>query len=104
MKAFIVDRYKKKSALRFGDMPEPALGQDDVLVEIHAAGLNVLDFEIRDGEFKLILLIARRSSWDTTWPGSWFGPDRKSGNSNRVTRSMLGRAMAGSGHSRNSLP
>lgn len=55
MKAFIVDRYKKKSALRFGDMPEPALGQDDVLVEIHAAGLNVLDSKIRDGEFKLIL-------------------------------------------------
>ena len=55
MKAFIVDRYKKKSALRFGDMPEPALGHDDVLVEILAAGLNVLDSKIRDGEFKLIL-------------------------------------------------
>ena len=55
MKAFIVDRYKKKGALRFGDMPEPTLGQDDVLVEIHAAGLNVLDSKIRDGEFKLIL-------------------------------------------------
>lgn len=55
MKAFVVDRYKKKSALRFGDMPEPAPGQDDVLVEIHAAGLNVLDSKIRDGEFKLIL-------------------------------------------------
>ena len=55
MKAFIVDRYKKKSALRFGDMPEPAPRQDDVLVEIHAAGLNVLDSKIRDGEFKLIL-------------------------------------------------
>lgn len=55
MKAFILDKYKKKGALRFGDMPEPALGQDDVLVEIHAAGLNPLDSKIRDGEFKLIL-------------------------------------------------
>src|SRR5947208_14242399 len=55
MKAFIVDRYKKKSALHFRDMPEPALGKDDVLVEIHAAALNVLDSKIRDGEFKLIL-------------------------------------------------
>ena len=55
MKAFIVDRYKKKGALRFGDMPEPALRDDDVLVEIHAAGLNLLDSKIRDGEFKLIL-------------------------------------------------
>jgi NADPH:quinone reductase-like Zn-dependent oxidoreductase len=55
MKAFILDRYRKKSALRFGDMPEPALRDDDVLVEIHAAGLNPLDSKIRDGEFKLIL-------------------------------------------------
>ncbi|MDX3927142.1 MAG: NADP-dependent oxidoreductase [Shinella sp.] len=55
MKAFILDKYKKKGALRFGDMPEPVLGQDDVLVEIHAAGLNLLDSKIRDGEFKLIL-------------------------------------------------
>jgi NADPH:quinone reductase-like Zn-dependent oxidoreductase len=55
VKAFILDRYKKKGVLRFGDMPEPALQDDDVLVEIHAAGLNLLDSKIRDGEFKLIL-------------------------------------------------
>ena len=55
MKAFIVDRYKKKGALRFGDMPEPVLRDDDVLIEIHSAGLNLLDSKVRDGEFKLIL-------------------------------------------------
>jgi NADPH:quinone reductase-like Zn-dependent oxidoreductase len=55
MKAFIVDRYGKKRAVRFGDMPEPQLRDNDVLVEIHAAGVNLLDSKIRDGEFKLIL-------------------------------------------------
>ncbi|WID97304.1 NADP-dependent oxidoreductase [Bosea vestrisii] len=55
MKAFIVDRYKKNGALRLGEMPEPVLRDDDVLVEIHAAGLNLLDSKLRDGEFKLIL-------------------------------------------------
>jgi len=55
MRAFIVDRYKKKAALRLGEMPEPAMQDDDVLVEIHASGLNPLDSKIRDGEFKLIL-------------------------------------------------
>lgn len=55
MKAFIVDRYKKKGALRLGEMPDPVLQDDDVLVEVHAAGLNLLDSKIRDGEFKLIL-------------------------------------------------
>ncbi|MGL4286826.1 MAG: NADP-dependent oxidoreductase [Phreatobacter sp.] len=55
MKAFLVDRYKKKAALRLGDIPEPVLRDDDVLVEVHAAGLNLLDSKIRDGEFKIIL-------------------------------------------------
>lgn len=55
MKAFILDRYKKRGALRFGDRPEPAVGDEDVLVEIHAAGLNPLDSKIRDGAFKPIL-------------------------------------------------
>ena len=55
MKAFILDRYGKTVALRMGDMPEPLLGEDDVLVDIHAASVNVLDSKIRDGEFKLIL-------------------------------------------------
>ncbi|SFS14125.1 NADPH:quinone reductase [Dyella sp. OK004] len=55
MKAFIVDRYKSKSALRLGDMPEPEVRDHDVLVAIHAASLNQLDAKIRDGEFKLIL-------------------------------------------------
>lgn len=40
MKAFILDRYGKKGTLRFGGMPEPALGDDDVLVEIHRAALE----------------------------------------------------------------
>jgi len=55
MKAFTVDRYAKKSVLRKAEMPEPVVGADDVLVEIHAAGVNLLDAKIRDGEFKLIL-------------------------------------------------
>jgi NADPH:quinone reductase-like Zn-dependent oxidoreductase len=55
MKAFIVDQYKKKGALRLGDMPKPTLAPDDVLVEVSAAGLNLLDSKIRDGEFKPIL-------------------------------------------------
>src|SRR6059036_263605 len=55
MKAFVVDRYKGKSAVRLGEMPEPEVRDDDVLVQVHAAGLNQLDSKIRDGEFKLLL-------------------------------------------------
>ena len=55
MKAFILDKYKKSGALRFGDRPEPELADEDVLVDIHAAGLNPLDSKIRDGAFKPLL-------------------------------------------------
>jgi NADPH:quinone reductase-like Zn-dependent oxidoreductase len=55
MKAYILDRYAKKAALRLGERPEPALRENDILIEVHAAGLNLLDSKIRDGEFKAIL-------------------------------------------------
>src|SRR5438067_12134462 len=55
MKAFVVDRYKSKSAVRLGEMPEPEVRDDDVLVQVHAASLNELDSKIRDGEFKFIV-------------------------------------------------
>lgn len=55
MKAFVVDNYKKKGALRLVNLPEPELRDDDVLVRVHATAVNVLDSKVRDGEFKLIL-------------------------------------------------
>jgi NADPH:quinone reductase-like Zn-dependent oxidoreductase len=55
VKAFILDRYGSADRVRAGEMPEPELREDDVLVRIHAAGVNLLDSKIRDGEFKRIL-------------------------------------------------
>lgn len=55
MKAFIIDRYGKKEAGRIAEVPEPELRDDDVLIQIHAAAVNLLDVKIRNGEFKLIL-------------------------------------------------
>ncbi|WP_024574656.1 MULTISPECIES: NADP-dependent oxidoreductase [unclassified Afipia] len=55
MKAFVVEKYKKKGPLRLTDRPEPDVRENDVLVEVHATAVNLLDSKIRDGEFKLIL-------------------------------------------------
>ena len=55
MKAFIIDRYSKKEPMRLGEMPRPEFRDADVLIEVHAAGLNLLDSKIKSGEFKLIL-------------------------------------------------
>ena len=41
--------------MRFGEMPDPEVRDDDVLVQIHAASVNPLDSKIRDGEFKRFL-------------------------------------------------
>ncbi len=55
MKAFILDRYGSADGVQAVDMPDPELREDDVLVQVHAAGVNLLDSKIRNGEFKRIL-------------------------------------------------
>ncbi|WP_051389138.1 NADP-dependent oxidoreductase [Arthrobacter sp. 35W] len=53
MRAFVVSKYK--DPLHEADVPEPTVGDQDVLVMVTAAGLNQLDEKIRAGEFKQIL-------------------------------------------------
>lgn len=55
MKAFLIDRYGKQETGRIGNMPEPDLRDDDVLIQVRAASINPLDSKIKSGEFKLIL-------------------------------------------------
>ncbi len=53
MRAFVVTKYKEP--LQEADVPEPVVGEHDVLVRVDAAGLNPLDEGIRAGGFKQIL-------------------------------------------------
>ena len=55
MKAFILDGYGSADRVQAGDAADPEPRENDVLVRIHAAGVNLLDSKIRTGEFKLIL-------------------------------------------------
>ena len=55
MRAFIIKKYSKKGKLQLADMSLPEVKDNDVLVEVHAAGANLLDSKIKTGEFKLIL-------------------------------------------------
>jgi NADPH:quinone reductase-like Zn-dependent oxidoreductase len=55
MKAFIVDRYGSSDNVRAAEMPDPEVRENDVLVQVRAAGVNLLDSKIRNGEFKQIL-------------------------------------------------
>jgi 2-desacetyl-2-hydroxyethyl bacteriochlorophyllide A dehydrogenase len=55
MKAFVISRYGKANSVEAVQLPEPELGDGDVLVQIHAASVNPLDLKIRNGELKPLL-------------------------------------------------
>ena len=49
MKAVLID--KQTNALLWADVPDPVLGEDDCLIEIHAAALNRADLMQRAGDY-----------------------------------------------------
>lgn len=53
MRAFVISKYQEP--LHEADVPEPVVGEHDVLVQVQAAGLNVVDEKIRSGAFKSFL-------------------------------------------------
>ena len=55
MKALILKRYGGADHIAFADIPRPALKPDEMLVQVHAAGLNPIDYMIPKGTFKPIL-------------------------------------------------
>ena len=54
MKAFVVEQYRN-DGLRAAEVPEPEVGDADVLVKLSAASINPLDKMVRNGEFKRLL-------------------------------------------------
>ncbi|MET3729357.1 alcohol dehydrogenase [Fictibacillus halophilus] len=55
MKAMIIDRYGEDVALQETKIDIPEIGEQDLLIRIHAASINPIDFKIRDGKVKMLL-------------------------------------------------
>jgi NADPH:quinone reductase-like Zn-dependent oxidoreductase len=55
MKAWYIESYGGPEKLRCGELPEPNVMPDDVLVEVRAAGVNPIDWKIRSGMTRMIL-------------------------------------------------
>lgn len=55
MKALTFKRYGKSPDIGFADVPRPTLKPDELLVEVHAVGLNPIDNMIPTGMFKPVL-------------------------------------------------
>lgn len=51
MKAVFIDRFGGPEVLQYGDMPDPAPGPDEVVVDIVAASVNAADWKVRAGEY-----------------------------------------------------
>ena len=54
MIAAFIDGYGQDRVLRVGDFPAPMLGPSDIIVRVHAASVNPVDFKLRDGKFRLL--------------------------------------------------
>lgn len=55
MRAFVVNKYGKMETLHLSNVKDPLVKENEVLVQIHSAGVNLLDSLIRNGEFKIFL-------------------------------------------------
>jgi len=55
MKALIFKRYGGLDQVTFADIPRPVPKPDEILIQVHAAGLNPIDLAIPKGTFKPIL-------------------------------------------------
>ncbi|MGW3072167.1 MULTISPECIES: NADP-dependent oxidoreductase [unclassified Kitasatospora] len=55
MKAIAINRYGGPEVVEYIDLPDPKVGPDSVLVEVRAAGVNPVDWKVRDGALDGIL-------------------------------------------------
>src|SRR5437870_13065542 len=49
MRAMVVPEFGSAEVLRLQEMPAPTPGEHDLLIEVHACGLNPIDFKVRRG-------------------------------------------------------
>ncbi len=55
MKSFTINKYGKKEKLQLTETAKPTVKDNDVLVQVYATGVNILDAKLRNGEFKIFL-------------------------------------------------
>src|SRR4051812_15812192 len=87
MKALIFKRYGGPDQVVFADLSEPVIKPDEILVRVHAVGLNPIDNVIPKGTFKPIL----RFQLPATIGSDLAGVVVKAGS--RVTRFKTGDAV-----------
>lgn len=54
MRAYVLTRYGDANAMAWRDVPEPVVSDGEVLILVRAAGLNPIDYRIREGKVRLL--------------------------------------------------
>ncbi len=54
MKALVIKKYGAPEELILEDVPQPVCKPADALVKVHAAGINPVDYKIRNGSLKFV--------------------------------------------------
>jgi NADPH:quinone reductase-like Zn-dependent oxidoreductase len=54
MRGYVLTRYGDASAMQLRDVPVPEPARGEVQIRVHAAGLNPVDFKIRQGSLRMI--------------------------------------------------
>lgn len=54
MKAVVFNKYGDNEVVEIKDMPVPSCGPKDVLVKVHAASVNPVDWKMRSGQLRIV--------------------------------------------------
>ena len=57
MKAIVQDQYGLSDVLRFQAVDKPEVGEDEVLLRVHAAGVHIGDWHVMTGEPRLMRIM-----------------------------------------------
>ena len=78
MKAVFIEKFGGPEVLQYGNLPDPAAGPGEVLVDVVAASVNAADWKVRAGEYpdakaKFPLIIGRDFSGTVAAAGAGVG-------------------------------
>lgn len=55
MKAAIIMKYGNADCIEYKEIPDPKIGDNEVLLKVYAASINPVDWKLRNGKLKAVI-------------------------------------------------